>query len=187
MVNGTRVSPWRIILDAYQLRSYQLSGGPAWLDSDKFDIECKAATAADEDQLRQMLRTLLAERFHLEVHRSSREMPVYFLTVGKNGPKMLEVKPGEPMPQAPGDGQPKHLFFRMNVQGFADLLSNDVNVGRPVLDRTGLPGVYLFFFGWDADEDFIPMMQERTGLKLESQKAVVDTLIVDRIEKPSEN
>jgi uncharacterized protein (TIGR03435 family) len=75
----------RIILEAYHLTSPQLSGGPVWIDNDKFDIEAKAATRANRDQLRQMLQTLLSERFKLAVRHETKEMPVYVMTVGKSG------------------------------------------------------------------------------------------------------
>jgi uncharacterized protein (TIGR03435 family) len=84
-VIGNKATARRIILAAYHLAEYQLTGGPAWFDSDTFDLNAKAAAPAQTDQLRQMLRTLLAERFKLEVHHGTREMQVYALTPGKNG------------------------------------------------------------------------------------------------------
>jgi uncharacterized protein (TIGR03435 family) len=83
-------------LAAYHLTEYQLSGGPGWLDNDRFDIEGRAATPAGEEQLRAMLNTLLAERFKLVVRHESKEMPVYALTVGKKGSKLSEANKESP-------------------------------------------------------------------------------------------
>jgi uncharacterized protein (TIGR03435 family) len=179
------VTARKMILEAYHLTPYQLTGGPGWLDSDLFVLEGKAE-AANENQLRQMLQTLLAERFQLAVHRETRVMPVYALTVGKNGPKFHEWKEGSPMPDFGSDGHENSFRDRGNMQRLIDTLSNGA-AGRPVLDKTGLQGVYVFSFGWDADGDFLSAMQEQLGLKLESQKAPVDSLVVDHLEKPSAN
>ena len=73
------------------------------------------------------------------------------------------------------------------MQHFVDFLSNNPDVGRPVLDKTGLKGEYIFYVEWGADEAFLPAMQEQLGLKLESQKGPVDVLAIDSIEKPTSN
>jgi uncharacterized protein (TIGR03435 family) len=73
------------------------------------------------------------------------------------------------------------------MQRLADVLSGGPNVGRPVLDKTGLPGVYVFYVVWDEGEDFLPAMQEQLGLKLESTKSPMDCIVIDRIEKPEPN
>jgi uncharacterized protein (TIGR03435 family) len=177
------VSARKIILEAYQLTQHQLSGGPGWLDSEKFSLEAKAE-GANESQLRQMLQTLLAERFRLVTHHETRDMPVYALTVGKNGSKLHEWKDGDSMPEF---GGANNFRDRGTMQHFVDFLSNNPGVGRPVLDRTGLKGVYVFYVEWGADEDFVPSMQEQLGLKLESQKGPVDVLTIDGIEKPTLN
>jgi uncharacterized protein (TIGR03435 family) len=178
------VTARKIILEAYRLNQYQLSGGPGWLDSYWFDLEGKAESPADENQLRQMLRTLLAERLQLVAHRETREMPVYALTVGKNGPKLREWKEGDVMPAFSGANNYRD---RGTMQRLADVLSNAPDVGRPVLDKTGLKGVYVFYVQWPQGEEFLPAMQEQLGLKLESQKGPVDILVVDHIEKASAN
>jgi uncharacterized protein (TIGR03435 family) len=176
----------KLILEAYHLTAYQLSGGPGWLDSDRFDLEAKAE-GASENQLRQMLRTLLAERFQLVLHRETKEMPVYALIVGKNGPKFHEWKEGDPLPAFGSGGHAENFRDVGTIQRLADVLSAGPDLGRPVLDKTGLKGVYLFYVEWDAGEDFLPAMQQQLGLKLESQRDPVDTLIIDHIDKPTTN
>jgi uncharacterized protein (TIGR03435 family) len=172
----------KIILEAYQLTQSQLSGGPGWLDSEKFSLEAKAE-GANENQLRQMLQTLLAERFKLVAHHENKDM-VYALTVGKNRSKLHEWKDGDRMPDF---GGANNFRDRGTMQHFVNFLSNNPGVGRPVLDKTGLKGVYVFYVEWGADEDFLPAMQEQLGLKLESQKGPVDVLTIDNIEKPTSN
>jgi uncharacterized protein (TIGR03435 family) len=178
------VTAWRMILDAYRLTPYQLTGGPAWLESDRFDVEARAESA-NEDQLRQMLRTLLAERFQLAVHRESKETPVYVLIVAKSGSKLHEWKPGDPLPDFGAGGYANNFRDTGNIQRLIDTLS--VTAARPVQDQTGLKGNYLFYAGWDEDGDLISAMPEQMGLKLEPQKAPLDVFTIDRIEKPSAN
>jgi uncharacterized protein (TIGR03435 family) len=179
------VTARKMILDSFHLTQYQLSGGPSWLDSDRFDLEAKAE-GANENQLRLMLQTLLAERFKLVIHREAKEMPVYHLVVGKSGAKLHEWQEGDPMPSFGSDGRPKFID-RGTMQRLADTLSGGPDVGRPVLDKTGLPGIYVFYVVWDEGEEFLPAMQQQLGLKLESQKGPVDCIVIDRIEKPNAN
>lgn len=179
------VTARRLILEAFHLTPYQLTGGPGWLDSDRFELEAKAE-GANQNQLRLMLQTLLAERFQLMVHREARKMPVYHLVVGKNGVKLHEWKEGDAMPSFGSDDRPKFID-RGTMQHLADVLSGGPDAGRPVLDRTGLPGVYIFYVVWDEGDDFLPALQQQLGLKLESQKDPVDCVVIDRIERPSAN
>jgi uncharacterized protein (TIGR03435 family) len=186
------VSARRIILEAYHLRSnYQLAGGPAWLDSDRFDIEGKANASADENQLRLMLRTMLGQRFRLGVSHKPVEMPVYALIAGKGGTKFPEWRAGEPQPKMPlGKASPPtggSFTIHGEMQDLAAELSQFPSIDRPVVDKTGLEGTYLFAFQWDADEDFKSVVEQSSGLKLEPQKAQVDILMIDHIEKPDAN
>jgi uncharacterized protein (TIGR03435 family) len=180
------VTAGKMILEAFHLAQYQLSGGPGWLDSDRFDLEAKAE-GANENQLRQMLQTLLADRFKLVPHRETKEMPVYALVVAKNGPEFHEWKAGDPLPAFGSGGHPNNFRDVGTMQRLTDTLSSRPDVGRPVLDKTGLRGVYLFYVEWDEDEDFLPAMQRQLGLKLEPERGPVDNLFIDHIEKPGAN
>lgn len=190
-VFGRSVSAKRIIREAYHLTDDQVSGGPGWIDSDRFTLEAKAESPADKNQLRQMLQTLLRDRFGLGIHRETKEMPVYTLTIAKSGLKVHELKEGTPTPtsvaRTRGAGPGPAIIFRGSMQEFADLLSDNPSIGRPVVDKTGLQEIYFFGVAWGEDEDFVTVIQEEFGLKLESRKAPMDVLVVDRIEKPSEN
>ena len=178
------VTARRLILEAYHLTPYQLSKGPGWLDSDGFSLEGKA-DGADENQLRRMLQTLLAERFGLAMRRETKELPVYALVVGKNGTKLHEWKEGDQMPEFHGEN---NFRDRGTMQHFADFLSNNQAVGRPVLDKTGLKGIYVIYVEWGANfDDFLPEMQEQLGLRLESQKGPVDFFTIDQIDRPTSN
>jgi uncharacterized protein (TIGR03435 family) len=189
------VTAKQIIQSAYHLTNYQFSGGPGWLDSDRFDLEAKAETPANESQLRQMLQSMLADRFKLVVHHETKEMLTYIMTVSKNGPKpkLIEVKPGEPAPRlaSPPPGVVGNLVYRGNLQAFAEvtLSSGDPSrlIGRPVLDKTGLNGDYFFAVPWYENESVMTAVEDQLGLKFESQRVPMDTIVVEHIEKPSEN
>ena len=187
-----------IIWAAYHLSPSQLSGGPGWLDSDRFDLEAKAETPADENHLRLMLQTLLSQRFKLAAHPETREVPVYALTIGKNGVKVHELKEGDPQPaQAQqfvsstltlsGKSGPT-LVFHTIAEFAAKSESNPLaSIGRPVIDKTGLQGQYLFTFSWDPNEDYMGAVEEQLGLKFVPQKTPLDFLVIDHIEKPDPN
>ena len=104
-----------LIALAYNVQNFEISGGPAWINSDGYDIEARAADSnIGIDQLRPMLQTLLEDQFHLMTHRETKEVPVYALIAGKNGHKLPEAKEGgcvtfgsnSPPPPPPAPGQP---------------------------------------------------------------------------------
>jgi uncharacterized protein (TIGR03435 family) len=188
-VTGRSVTARRIILDAYQTTAFQLSGGPDWLDSQRFALEGKAESAANENELKRMLRTLLSERFNLVMHHEKKEMQVYLMTVAKGGVKAPEVKPdvGDTPSTGPADGHAKHMITTSDLDQFAELISIFPMTGMPVVNKTGLSGRYRLFLGWDEDDDFLPALQREFGLKLEKQRALMDVFVIDRVEKPSDN
>lgn len=183
-----------LIVDAYNLKYYQVIGGPPWIASAHYDIVARAGGDAPitKESERQMIQTMLAERFHLKVHREMREIPVYALMVSKSGSKLkdpdMNSRQGSVMVNATG----VHMNYSHNtMQQLADHLSD--TAGRPVLDKTNLPGEYAFKldFSTNGNEFEIPSMptalREQLGLRLESQKAPVEVLVIDSVEKPSEN
>jgi uncharacterized protein (TIGR03435 family) len=199
-VSATRVTTERIVLAAYNLKTQQLLGAPEWLEYDWFALEAKAETAADENQLRLMLQTLLVERFKLVAHHETRVLPVLALTVSKNGPKLHELKAGQLMPTdsnalaALGIDRPKlhsklagTMMEHGTIQHLADAISTSAYVDRPVVDRTGLKGDYIFFVQWDTGGSLLGEIGRQLGLKFVAGKAAVDVLVIDRIEKPEAN
>jgi uncharacterized protein (TIGR03435 family) len=174
-----------MILEAYRVTSSQLSGGPAWLSSDSFDLEAKAADAGPAE-LRTMLQTMLAERFHLVVKQRQESLAVYSIVLSKGELKLREWKQGDPIPM-PAESHAMNYRGAGTMQEFAAFLSNDPHVGRPVLDRTGLTGLYLHSFGWDADDEYLSSIQSQLGLKLVAGKETMGVLVVEHIEKPVGN
>lgn len=206
---------------AYHVESYRLSGGPAWLDTEKYDVQAKAEANAiapgpmDRERIHQMelmLRTLLAERFKLAVHRETKEGNVYALVIAKGGPKLQEAK-GVDCKVIAGCGDFTRIMPigylegpKVSVLDIAGVLSTFV-VGRPVLDKTGLAGVFNVKLQWTREgykprddgatsnepqpdpngPSIFTALQEQLGLKLEPQKGPVETVVIDHVERPSPN
>jgi uncharacterized protein (TIGR03435 family) len=181
---------------AYHVFEYQVNG-PDWTGSERYDIAAKATGPAGEHQLRQMLQTLLAERFKLEFHRQTKEMQAYLLEVGKNGPKFQESKSEGDSDVAP---DPKRMVIEVHRMPIAQLVEILAKIFQtPVIDLTGLTArydvsinaaKYLPQSGDRADPLSIIQtgLAEELGLKMEAKKYPVDLLIIDRAEKaPAEN
>ena len=201
-LNTSRVSLQAMIAFAYGIRDFQVSGGPGWCASAMFDIAAKADESVTPAQMKAMLQTLLADRFQLVLRHEMKETPVYELVLVKSGLKLRE-----------NGVTPKAIIFRgkgqiegqmASLSMLASFLSNQL--GRTVLDKTGLTAVYDFTLKWTPDEsesgpkwpDTAPQpdpngpsiftaVQEQLGLKLEAQKRPMQTLVIDRAERPSEN
>src|ERR1700722_11096082 len=210
----TNASLQMMIGFAYDIRNHQISGGPAWLDSAKFNVEAKAPgdikiSPGPEGaaQLRLMLQSLLAERFKLVVHRETRQQQVYDLVVDKGGLRMKDTN------VAPGQPQGLGMSGRGDLTGTAapvPLLVNFLSqqLGQSVVDKTGLTGRYDFTLKWTPDpgtaagpragDDTAPppdtsgpsiftAVQTDLGLKLQSAKGPVEMLVIDSVEKPDAN
>jgi uncharacterized protein (TIGR03435 family) len=162
-----------LITAAYQIPDSKLSGGPAWVDSARFDIEAKAhldPAEPTEDQISQMLQKLLADRFQLKLHKETKDLPVYELLIAKNGPKLdpprgkgcFDPHAGVP-PPTPGPGEPpvrpcggfngnpgQLLGAKVPMWRFAMNLSRVL--GRNVVNKTGLEGPYDITLRWSPNE-----------------------------------
>ena len=198
------------IMMAYGVKRYQISG-PDWAvnnaSSDRYDIVAKAAGNDPPDQIRRMIGPLLSERFRLQFHRETRELPVFALTVAKGGPKFKKGDGGES--SAYPDGKGGISFKNYPMDALATLLSNIPAVGRAVVDRTGLSGKYTFAanlsdtppgasigdikksIGADVDPVSSPVLsnlQLQLGLKLDAVKMPMEMIVIDHAEKiPTEN
>ena len=184
------VTARRIVLEAYHLTEAQVSGGPSWLDSERYDLEAKSEGPANGDELRKMLQTLLAERFKLEVNHLTKDIAVYALTVAKRGSKLVQWKEAEPLPKTTRRADAKILGTiedRGTLQHFADVLSNQPAIDRPVLDKTGLTGIYVFALVQYSDEDLAASLESQMGLRLESSRAPLPAMVITHIERPSAN
>src|SRR5215471_12922106 len=138
-IDFSNVTPRLCIQRAYGVKPYQVSG-PEWINTERYMIVAKAAGAVPEDTILLMLRALLAERFKLVFHREPREMTVYALVVAKNGPKLKEAT-DEGATQIAPDGS-GIVFERASMGALAATVSRSVD--RPVIDATGLQGLYNF-------------------------------------------
>jgi uncharacterized protein (TIGR03435 family) len=197
-----------------------ISGGSKWMNdpAERFDMEAQGSFTSTPAEIKRMLQALLAERFALKVHRETREVPGYGLVLargdGKTGPNVVEVT-GKPCAGPPAaDANTARCGSRINplrtqllagrMEHLADLLSNQVfQLGRPVVDRTGLAGEFditLDFAllvqkpdGANAPADLLngpslaTALREQLGLRLDSVRIETVTLVVDSAEKPGDN
>jgi uncharacterized protein (TIGR03435 family) len=220
------VSVAQLMEYAYEVRDFQILGGPGWVRSDRFEVSAKAETAVPQAQMRLMVQRLLADRFGVRVHRETREMDTYGLVTarrdGRLGEKMRAterdcgpiIDAGNVRPRG-GDGPPPCAWFVALMNGFARLRLTGIRVSRfasvlepmaarKIVDRTGIEGTY------DIEFDFLPeggllglpvpnatalqqsdvpplttAIQDQLGLKLESERAPVDVVLIDEVQPPT--
>jgi len=195
-LTATNASLKTLIRNAYDILSFQLAGGPRWLDTEMFDIVATTGHPAkiSADELQSLLQNLLADRFGLRVHWEARESSVYALVIAKDGPKFKASPtaraPGINTRKGAGQAQMKAVAEPLSI--LAGNLGNQL--GRFVLDKTGLSGVYDWTLEWDPDPtagsalpSLLTAVQEQLGLRLEAQKGPMQTLVIDNAERPSEN
>jgi uncharacterized protein (TIGR03435 family) len=195
-----------LIESAYDVRDFQIAGGPAWSSEDRFDVFARsqsgdqaASRADDMKATRLRLQALLADRFHLVVHREMQDMQEYVLSVEKAGVKLRdEAASATANPRSGIQSTCGHMTgTQTSIGNLAVYLSRQLR--RPVVDRTALAGRYNFELNWtpdlapcgDASEREAPSiftaLTEQLGLRLDSIKGPVETIVVDRVEKPSED
>ena len=180
-----------LVRQAFGLKVYPLSSGPDALSTDRYDVIAKVSPAASQEQRMLMLQALLAERFKLVVHRETKELPIYALVVGKNGPKFHAVEDdGSAAETGSGDGH-QIKAHHISMKLLATTLQG--SIGDTVVDATGLTGLFDLNLDFNVDEsksDEGPTIFEavqRIGLKLEARKGPVEVVVIDHVEKPSAN
>jgi uncharacterized protein (TIGR03435 family) len=221
-----------IIWNAYRLSDYQISGGPGWINSERYDIFAKSDGDSSPDELLLMLRILLEDRFGLKVHRETQQGPVYMMTVARSGLRMQHAEgtcvprdPNHPpAPTPPGQKPPNYCgSMRRSSRTLAGrgipmgvvvdvttlgTLSGQLSsiLDRKVIDQTGLTGIFNFDLEWTpmpaaappgdsaasastdaAGPSIFAALQEQLGLRLEAGKGPVEILVIDHVERPSEN
>jgi uncharacterized protein (TIGR03435 family) len=217
-----------IIRNAYNVQNYQIVGGPEWINTVRWDISAKAPDDAPPPQLLLMLRTLLADRFKLAIRNETREMPIYALTLaradGRLGSQLRSsnvdcaaifaaAKARGEAPPPTTNGRPtcgtRTTRGNMSTTGvsMADLARNlSPFAGRPVVDKTGLSGVYDLDLTWTPEQgppgadgtasqaatssdsvSLFTAVQEQLGLKLDAQRGPVDVLVVESAQRPVED
>jgi len=175
-------------------RDYELSG-PGWLDSEQFDIVATFPPETSRERVREMLRTLLAERFALRTHYANRRLPAYALLVDKRGPKLRMESTASDGAFIWGEDQ---LTARaISMVGLADRLSGPVfKLERPVVDMTGIKGAYDFTLNWTLDgapvdgrsgASIFTALREQLGLRLEARKIVFRIVVVDHADREPRN
>jgi uncharacterized protein (TIGR03435 family) len=209
---GVNVTLKRVITLAYR-PVQEFVGGPDWINTAHFDIDARAEGTPSQDQMLEMLRTLLADRFKLVVHKEQKDSPVYALTVarrdGRLGARLrrsdVECLAPDSGPAAPPAAPRPRCGFRLgngvlSGQGatMARLASEMSFVGRQVIDRTGLAGAFDIDLEWtpdspgaapspDAGPSVFTAIQEQLGLKLEPATAPLEIVVIDSAEQPSAN
>jgi uncharacterized protein (TIGR03435 family) len=197
-----------LIQRAYGVMGWNITGGPGWLDADRYDVSAKAARAVvgtgdlGEKQLQPMLRAMLADRFKLRLHEESREMSGYALVVARGGLKVKLATAGEHNSDA----------FRFNATGLTGQVSMPDfaryvagKLGLVAVDQTGLDGVYDFKAEWTVEAEQLSgvlpaadsrdamrsavftAVEKQLGLRFNAQKIAVRTLVIDGVEKATEN
>jgi uncharacterized protein (TIGR03435 family) len=202
---GTNVTVKQLIMQSYRLQDFQVIGGPDWINTAHYDIQARAEDGAVPkptgqpdfakiDTLSLMVQSLLDDRFQLKLRHEMREMSVYILSVGKDGSKL------KPPASESGSTNTNVSNAKTNVVGkgapvgtLAQIIGQQLR--RPVIDKTNLTGVFDFQLNWvnsnaptdEVGPSVFTALQEQAGLKLESAKAPVEVLVIDSVQKPSEN
>ena len=207
MIDGTAL----VLVRSAFSDAIEVIGAPAWASSEHYDVEAKAGGVVSDDDMTEMLRTLLAERFKLLAHYETRETPTYSLMLARTdrrfGPQLRRfdgdcaalseaVRQGRERPEAsvPSNGAPP-CGYRIGPGGLIaggismSMLATAIRgyAGRQVLDRTGLSGYYEITLDMNAEVPVFTALREQLGLKLEPDRAPLPVIVVDRIERPTEN
>jgi uncharacterized protein (TIGR03435 family) len=202
-------TPHYLIELAFNVQSLQVSGGPAWIQDERYDIDAKPPASSKSSQYmppyskapmiqeqREMLQSLLADRFELRYHRATREAPVYVLVKSNKPVKMTDSKDKNEFPWAGAvRGGPPFADGIMGINESMEDLARRLTraLDKPVLDRTGIKGGFDFRAEYPSDEphpDILTVILasvQELGLKLEPSRGQVEIVVVDQIKKPSAN
>jgi uncharacterized protein (TIGR03435 family) len=195
-VMAENITASSMIQQAFGVRASQIEGAPAWIETDKYDLQATTGTTKDlnDVELQPYWESLLTTRFRMKYHRASKEMQIYSLTLAKGGAKLPENTSG-------GDTSThltknaKHASLtsaHIEMPQFAVLLGKRLD--RTVIDKTGLTGIYDVKLEWSPDlstdtgsASIFTALQDQLGLKLESGRGPVAIIVIDSIERPTEN
>jgi uncharacterized protein (TIGR03435 family) len=212
-VVATKYTLRMLIHDAYNLQDQRIQGGPRWAGEDQYNLEAKPPKSSESSrwvpasfktppnpEMRQMLQTLLADRFHLKMHTETKKESVYALVVAKGGPKLKppdtakEPFVGLFQKRSPYDKSISHAVRGQNATMAQLAAYLGPSMGRPVLDQTGLKGNFDFEVEYaesasraENAAQLLGAIQDQLKLRFETQPGSVDALVIDRAEKPSPN
>jgi len=198
---GINVTVMRLVGIAYR-PIQEFEGGPDWLRTERFDIDARADGTPNQQQMQTMLRALLADRFHLVARVEQRQRPIYALTMARRdrrpGPQ-LRASTAE-CAGGPGTCGVRMLDGALTSQSItmARLAAELSFVGRPVVDRTELPGAFELDLTWtpdpvgagapiDGPPSIFTATQEQLGLKLEPAMGPVDVVVIESAQRPAAN
>ncbi len=197
-----------LLAAAYDLNPKTISGGPAWMETERYDIDAvtPGLVRPTHDEQMAMLRALLNERFAVKFHREPKEFSIYAVRVVKAGPRLKPAAGDTPTTVGPGVVYPQRIVLpgrNASVADLASLLQRAI-LDRPVVDQTGLTGRFDFDLEWAPDETqfggdvgaapatapALPLfeaIQQQLGLRLEPTRGMIATLVVDQVQRPSGN
>ena len=214
-VSALNVTLAELVRNVYSVHPNQVIGLPAWASSQRYDISGKPDVEGQPngDQFKTMLQKLLADRFQLKFHKEQRELPVFTLSVAKGGAKITrnDAK-NETKSETKNDtsgvifrAQGSVLLNNLSMDEFCKMLQSSA-LDRPVVNQTRLEGKYTFSLVWtpeqlvaatvnqaqaapraDTPPDIYAALQQQLGLKVDATKLKVEVLVVDKVDKPSEN
>jgi uncharacterized protein (TIGR03435 family) len=211
-ISAVNVGVTDLIVSAYQLQYWQLSGGPPWADpdmmvtTDRYNLEAVADGNSTQDRMREMLRSLLADRFRLAIRRETKPGRTYELVVANGGPKLESVTTSEYRSSLRAGGG-RLLAEQMTMADLARQLAGQVQTS--VADRTGLAGIYRFSVVWTPDRfrlsgvgappqngepgidpngpTLFDALRDQIGLQLRETKGPVEYVVIERVERPTPN
>ena len=206
----TNVTLTEMLTVAYPVDLLHIRGGPRWAENERYDVEATTSESSVSDQrYRQMVQAMLAERFQLTAHFEQRKETIYYLSVDKKGLRLKETPEGACVPVTPDKPVPppdkycgrypvvQRGHFEgigMRMEKLAEVLTFEV--GSPVIDRTGLTGLFDVRLDYTLPDDpaapdgppsLFTALPDQLGLRLEPTKGPVDVLVIDRVSRPSEN
>jgi uncharacterized protein (TIGR03435 family) len=207
-MTATNVDLRTLVILSYHIQPFQLSGGPGWVSSDRWGVAAKAPAGSSRDKKWSMLQALLADRFQLVVRREIKEMPVFALTAAKSGFKLKESN--KPPNEADGSVHSEGgnlAFQKVTMADLAQVLAGTVK--NQVLDQTNIAGKFDFTLQRTPDNyraapdggppsnskpsvdpngpTIFTALQEQLGLKLEPSRGPVETVVIERAERPTGN
>jgi len=195
-VMAENITTGSMIRHAFGIRASQIEGAPGWIETDKYDLQATTGTTKDlsDIELRPYWESMLASRFRMKYHRETKEMQIYSLTVAKGGPRLTEnTAGGDTDTHLTNSAQHVSLTStHIAMPDFAAFLGGRLD--RTVTDRTGLAGAYDVKLDWSPDlstdtssASIFTALQDQLGLKLESGKGPVEIIVIDSLERPTEN
>ena len=195
---STNVTIVQLLRTAYGVQEFQIQGGPGWIGLDRYDIIANMPSGSRPDEWPVMLQNLLADRFRLRLHREPRLTDVYALVVARNG---FKLTPQDSSRCAPPNGScgfnatPTEIVARgQSMDQLATRLSR--SIGQTVVNKTGVSGIFDFKLEWTQDEQFrapgasaspaiFTALTEQLGLRLQGDRAPVEVLVIDTVERPT--